>query len=60
MGKAQVTVMDKNSKSKVSFKDVAGCDEAKVRHALVALVVHVFMHGGRGKRNAQALHPLVR
>ena len=29
VGKAQVTVLDKNSKNKVSFKDVAGCDEAK-------------------------------
>jgi hypothetical protein len=27
----QVTMLDKNSKNKVSFKDVAGCDEAKVR-----------------------------
>ncbi|XP_062225760.1 ATP-dependent zinc metalloprotease FTSH 3, mitochondrial-like [Phragmites australis] len=27
--KAQVTKMDKNSKNKVFFKDVAGCDEAK-------------------------------
>lgn len=30
VGKAQVTILDKNSKNKVSFKDVAGCDEAKV------------------------------
>ncbi|WOL14909.1 ATP-dependent zinc metalloprotease FTSH 8, mitochondrial-like [Canna indica] len=29
MGKVQVTRMDKNSKNKVFFKDVAGCDEAK-------------------------------
>ncbi|KAL6853689.1 hypothetical protein ACP4OV_019718 [Aristida adscensionis] len=29
IGKAQVTKMDKNSKNKVYFKDVAGCDEAK-------------------------------
>ncbi|THU51732.1 hypothetical protein C4D60_Mb06t34150 [Musa balbisiana] len=29
IGKAQVTRMDKNSKNKVFFKDVAGCDEAK-------------------------------
>lgn len=29
VGKAQVTVIDKNAKNKVSFKDVAGCDEAK-------------------------------
>ncbi|KAA8516414.1 hypothetical protein F0562_016707 [Nyssa sinensis] len=28
-GKAHVTKMDKNSKNKVFFKDVAGCDEAK-------------------------------
>ncbi|KAG0450779.1 hypothetical protein HPP92_026580 [Vanilla planifolia] len=28
-GPAQVTKMDKNSKNKVYFKDVAGCDEAK-------------------------------
>ncbi|KAG2601861.1 hypothetical protein PVAP13_5KG622700 [Panicum virgatum] len=28
-GKPQVTKMDKNSKDKVFFKDVAGCDEAK-------------------------------
>lgn len=31
VGKAQVTTVDKNSKHKVTFKDVAGCDEAKVR-----------------------------
>lgn len=30
VGKAQVTVIDKNAKNKVSFSDVAGCDEAKV------------------------------
>lgn len=30
VGKAQVTVFDKASKDKVTFKDVAGCDEAKV------------------------------
>ncbi|KAM0953343.1 putative peptidase M41, AAA+ ATPase domain, ATPase, AAA-type, core, peptidase, FtsH [Dioscorea sansibarensis] len=29
IGKAQITMMDKNSKNKVFFKDVAGCDEAK-------------------------------
>ncbi|WVZ68223.1 hypothetical protein U9M48_017186 [Paspalum notatum var. saurae] len=29
IGKAQVTKMDKYSKNKVFFKDVAGCDEAK-------------------------------
>ncbi|KAJ8484705.1 hypothetical protein OPV22_017190 [Ensete ventricosum] len=29
IGKAQVTRMDKNSKNKIFFKDVAGCDEAK-------------------------------
>ncbi|KQK05917.1 ATP-dependent zinc metalloprotease FTSH 8, mitochondrial [Brachypodium distachyon] len=29
IGKATVTKMDKNSKNKVFFKDVAGCDEAK-------------------------------
>ncbi|KAL2471274.1 ATP-dependent zinc metalloprotease FTSH 10 [Abeliophyllum distichum] len=29
IGKAQVTKVDKNSKNKVYFKDVAGCDEAK-------------------------------
>uniref|UniRef100_A0ACD5WJY4 Uncharacterized protein n=1 Tax=Avena sativa TaxID=4498 RepID=A0ACD5WJY4_AVESA len=29
IGKAKVTKMDKNSKNKVFFKDVAGCDEAK-------------------------------
>ncbi|XP_072993634.1 ATP-dependent zinc metalloprotease FTSH 8, mitochondrial-like isoform X1 [Typha latifolia] len=29
IGKAHVTKMDKNSKNKVYFKDVAGCDEAK-------------------------------
>lgn len=27
---AQVTMLDKNAKNKVTFKDVAGCDEAKV------------------------------
>ncbi|CAD7700333.1 unnamed protein product [Ostreobium quekettii] len=30
VGKAQVKVLDKNAKDKVTFKDVAGCDEAKV------------------------------
>jgi AFG3 family protein len=30
VGKAQVTVLDKNSKNKMAFKDVAGCDEAKL------------------------------
>ena len=30
VGKAQVTVLDKNAKDKIKFKDVAGCDEAKV------------------------------
>ncbi|XP_042476075.1 ATP-dependent zinc metalloprotease FTSH 8, mitochondrial-like [Macadamia integrifolia] len=29
IGKAHVTKLDKNSKNKVYFKDVAGCDEAK-------------------------------
>jgi AFG3 family protein len=29
VGKAHVTVLDKNSKNKIGFKDVAGCDEAK-------------------------------
>ncbi|PNT73172.1 hypothetical protein BRADI_2g54697v3 [Brachypodium distachyon] len=29
IGKVQVTKMDKNSKDKVFFKDVVGCDEAK-------------------------------
>ena len=29
MGKAQISVLDKNA-LKTSFKDVAGCDEAKV------------------------------
>ncbi|XP_022747766.1 ATP-dependent zinc metalloprotease FTSH 3, mitochondrial-like isoform X2 [Durio zibethinus] len=29
MGKAHITKMDKNTKNKVFFKDVAGCDEAK-------------------------------
>ncbi|CAM8976948.1 unnamed protein product [Rhodiola kirilowii] len=29
MGKAPITKLDKNSKNKVYFKDVAGCDEAK-------------------------------
>ncbi|KAF5750931.1 hypothetical protein HS088_TW03G01271 [Tripterygium wilfordii] len=29
IGKAQVAKMDKNTKNKVFFKDVAGCDEAK-------------------------------
>ena len=29
IGKAQVTRMDKNSKNKIFFSDVAGCDEAK-------------------------------
>ncbi|KAL9270661.1 ATP-dependent zinc metalloprotease FTSH 8, mitochondrial-like protein [Drosera capensis] len=30
MGKAQIKKLDKNAKSKVYFKDVAGCDEAKL------------------------------
>ncbi|GBG87398.1 hypothetical protein CBR_g45455 [Chara braunii] len=30
VGKAQVMKLDKNSKNKVLFKDVAGCDEAKL------------------------------
>ena len=29
VGKATVTTLDKNSKTKIMFKDVAGCDEAK-------------------------------
>ncbi|KAL3614647.1 ATP-dependent zinc metalloprotease FTSH 8, mitochondrial [Castilleja foliolosa] len=29
VGKAQITKLDKNSKNKVFFKDVAGCDEGK-------------------------------
>ena len=29
IGKANVTKLDKNSKDKVLFKDVDGCDEAK-------------------------------
>ncbi|RXI04342.1 hypothetical protein DVH24_038616 [Malus domestica] len=29
IGKAQVTKVDKNTKNKIYFKDVAGCDEAK-------------------------------
>eukprot|EP00884_Botryococcus_braunii_P009436 jgi/Botrbrau1/18494/Bobra.0072s0073.1 len=29
VGKAQVTILDKNAKNKIMFKDVAGCDEAK-------------------------------
>lgn len=30
VGKAQVSVLDKNAKNKTMFKDVAGCDEAKL------------------------------
>ncbi|GMH37425.1 hypothetical protein BSKO_05298 [Bryopsis sp. KO-2023] len=30
VGKVQVSKVDKNAKDKVTFKDVAGCDEAKV------------------------------
>jgi len=30
VGKAHVSVIDKNAKDKVTFKDVAGCDEAKL------------------------------
>jgi AFG3 family protein len=30
VGKASVTVLDKSAKNKVYFRDVAGCDEAKV------------------------------
>lgn len=30
MAKANVSIMDKSAKDKVTFKDVAGCDEAKV------------------------------
>ncbi|CAL8466929.1 g6465 [Coccomyxa elongata] len=29
VGKAQISVLDKNAKDKIMFKDVAGCDEAK-------------------------------
>ena len=31
VGKASVVQLDKNAKNKVTFADVAGCDEAKVR-----------------------------
>eukprot|EP00210_Caulerpa_lentillifera_P008488 g8097.t1 len=30
VGKAHVSVIDKNAKDKITFKDVAGCDEAKL------------------------------
>jgi hypothetical protein len=33
----QITMLDKNAKHKVTFKDVAGCDEAKVGDALCML-----------------------
>lgn len=33
VGKASVVQLDKNAKNKVTFADVAGCDEAKVRWA---------------------------
>lgn len=44
VGKAQVTVLDKNSKNKVSFNDVAGCDEAKVE---IMEFVNFLKHPGK-------------
>ena len=46
VGKAQVTVLDKNSKGKVSFNDVAGCDEAKQE---IMEFVNFLKHPGKYK-----------
>jgi AFG3 family protein len=44
VGKASVTTVDKSAKGKVSFRDVAGCDEAK---AEVVEFVNFLKHPGR-------------
>jgi AFG3 family protein len=44
VGKAQVTVFDKAAKDKISFKDVAGCDEAKIE---IMEFVNFLKHPGK-------------
>ena len=44
VGKAQVNVFDKAAKDKITFKDVAGCDEAKVE---IMEFVNFLKHPGK-------------
>lgn len=44
VGKAQVAVFDKAAKDKITFKDVAGCDEAKVE---IMEFVNFLKHPGK-------------